>query len=298
MAILATSNLVLPRTIADGMIKTVMGGSAVAALSTRKPMRFGNVDIVQFDTRPKAEFVAEGAQKGSSSVGMSTVQATPKKAQVTVRFNEEVQWADDDYQLGVLDTVATEGAFALQRALDLGMFYRINPLTGTAIAGWTNYLNTTTKRVEQNTATVDADIQSAVGLVMNAGFAVNGLALDPQYAFSLATTPKSGTDTSPKYPELGFGSDIQSFRAIPTKVTSTVSATPEATDTKVRAITGDFQDGIFWGIQKDLPVELIRYGDPDGQGDLKRQNQIALRLEVVYAWYVFASRFAVVENAV
>ena len=298
MAVLATTGLVLPRNIADGMIKTVLGGSAVAALSNRAPMRFGNTDLIRFDTRPRAEFVAEGANKASTTVGMTTVTAVPRKAQVTVRFNEEVQWADDDYQLGVLDTVATEGAFALQRALDLGLFYRINPLTGTAVAGWTNYLNTTTKRVEQNTATVDADIQSAVGLVMNAGYAVNGLALDPSYAFSLATTPISGTDSRPRYPELGFGANVSNFRGIPTQVTSTVSATPEATDTKVRAITGDFQDGIFWGIQKDLPVELIRFGDPDGQGDLKRTNQIALRLEVVYGWYVDAARFAVVENQV
>jgi hypothetical protein len=27
---------------------------------------------------------------------------------------------------------------------------------------------------------------------------------------------------------------------------------------------------------------MIEYGDPDGLGDLQRQNQIALRAEVVY----------------
>lgn len=298
MPVLGTTNLVLPRNIADGMIKSVLGGSAVAALSRRTPQRFGNTDIVRLDTRPRAEFVAEGAVKASTAVAMSTVTATPKKAQVTLRFNEEVQWADDEYQLGVLNSVAQEGGFALQRALDLGVFHRINPLTGTAIAAWTNYLTQTTSRVEQNTATVDADIQTAVGLVMAAGWPVNGLALNPTYAFSLATTPISGTDSRPRYPELGFGAAISSFRGIPTSVTSTVSAVPEAVDTNVRAIVGDFQDGIFWGVQRELPVELIRYGDPDGQGDLKRQNQIALRLEVVYAWYVFTDRFAVVENAV
>lgn len=297
MPVLATSNLVLPRNIADGMIQTVTSGSAVAALSARQPMRFGSVDLIQFDTRPKAEFVAEGAQKSSTPVAMSTVTAAPKKAQVTVRFNEEVQWADEDYQLGVLSQVADEGAVALQRALDLGVFYRINPLTGSEISTWTNYLNTTTNRVEQNTAAADADVASAAGLVMGAGYDVNGLALKPGYAFSLANTPISTDDSRPRYPELGFGANMSAFRGIPTKVTSTVSATPEATDTKVLAITGDFQNGIYWGIQKDLPVELIRFGDPDGQGDLKRNNQIALRLEVVYGWYVFPQRFAVVENA-
>ena len=56
-------------------------------------------------------------------------------------------------------------------------------------------------------------------------------------------------------------------------------------------------NGIRWGIQRQLPVELIQFGDPDGQGDLKRKNQVALRLETVYAWYVFTDRFALVKEA-
>ncbi|MDY5137592.1 phage major capsid protein, partial [Actinotignum sanguinis] len=59
-----------------------------------------------------------------------------------------------------------------------------------------------------------------------------------------------------------------------------------AKDTNVRAIVGDFNNGIRWGIQKELPLEVIPYGDPDGAGDLKRKNEVALRLEIVYAWYV------------
>ena len=39
------------------------------------------------------------------------------------------------------------------------------------------------------------------------------------------------------------------------------------------------------------------HGDPDGLGDLKRSNQVALRLEIVYGWYVFANRFSVIEDA-
>ncbi|MED6165409.1 hypothetical protein PIB30_099258, partial [Stylosanthes scabra] len=77
----------------------------------------------------------------------------------------------------------------------------------------------------------------------------------------------------------------------------TVSGQPEAkTDTKVRGILGDFQNGIRWGVQRNLPLELIRFGDPDGQGDLKRRNQIAIRMEIVYGWYVFTDRFALVTE--
>ncbi|WGH80991.1 hypothetical protein QDX25_09350 [Auritidibacter ignavus] len=77
----------------------------------------------------------------------------------------------------------------------------------------------------------------------------------------------------------------------------TVSERPEATtDTGVRGILGDFTNGIRWGAQREFPVEKIMYGDPDGQGALSRHNQIALRLEIVYGWYVFADRFALVKT--
>ena len=53
------------------------------------------------------------------------------------------------------------------------------------------------------------------------------------------------------------------------------------------------------GVAVAVPVELIEFGDPDGQGDLKRQNQIALRMEVVYGWGVMdLDGFSVVRDAV
>jgi len=297
MAVFGTGDLKnLPRNIADGMVKDTKTGSTIAALSGREAQRFGNVDIITFNDFPKAEFVGQGADKGSSGGSFGSVTAEPHKAQVTMRFNEEVQWADEDYQLGVLQELADAGKVALARALDLGLYYRINPLTGTAITGWTNYLNTTTKRVEiTSTSAVDADIEAAVGLVIGAQKPVTGIAFDPSYAWTLATARFA--DGRKKFPELGFGVNLSAFQGLPASVGDTVSGRPEAADTKVRAIVGDFRSGIRWGVQRDIPVELIKYGDPDGQGDLKRKNQIALRLEIVYGWYVFPDRFAVVEDA-
>ncbi|WP_213452884.1 phage major capsid protein [Rhizomonospora bruguierae] len=290
------AKVLMPRSIADGMVKDTKTGSTVAALSGREPMRFGDTDIITFNDFPKAEFVTEGAEKSSSKHGFGYVTATPKKAQVTMRFNEEVQWAGEDYQLGIFSELSAAGAVALARALDLGLYYRINPLAGTAISGWTNYLNATTMRVEASSDDPgpDVDVETAVGLVIGAQKPVNGIAFDPSYAWQLATARYS--DGRKKFPELGFGVNITNFGGLPASVSDTVSGRPEATDTKVRAVVGDFRSGIRWGVQRNLPVELIRFGDPDGQGDLKRQNQIALRLEIVYGWYVFANRFAVIEE--
>lgn len=296
----------LPRNIADGMVKDVVQGSTVAALSARRPQRFGNEDIITFTGRPKAEFVGEGQQKSSTTGEFDFVTSTPKKAQVTMRFNEEVQWADEDYQLGVLSTLSEAGSEALARALDLGLYHRINPLTGAEIPGWANYLNTATKRVEMTTATAtnpEALVEAAVGLLVANGHPtpVNGFALHPSLAWSLST--ERYPDGRKKYPELGLGIDLGSYAGLRTSTSDTVNGGDEAAADldaakAVRGIVGDFASGIRWGVQREIPVELIKYGDPDGQGDLKRNNQIALRLEIVYGWYVFADRFAVIEDAV
>lgn len=296
----------LPRNIANGMVEDVVQGSTVAALSARRPQRFGNEDIITFTGRPKAEFVGEGQAKSSTTGEFDFVTSTPKKTQVTMRFNEEVQWADQDYQLGVLDTLSEAGAEALARALDLGLYHRINPLTGTEIDGWQNYLNAADRRVEITPATAKAPeliVEAAIGLLVANGHPtpVNGLALHPSLAWGLST--ERFADGRKKYPELGLGIDLGSYNGLRSSTSDTVAggdeALPALTEARaVRGIVGDFANGIRWGVQREIPIELIKYGDPDGQGDLKRHNQIALRLEIVYGWYVFTDRFVVIEDAV
>jgi len=304
MAVFGTNDakVLMPRNIADGMITTTKTLSTVARLSTQEPMRFGEVDYLTFNDLPKMEYVEEGAQKSSTSVSFGSVTAKPHKGQVTLRFAEEVQWADEDYQLDILRQVAAAGATATSRGLDLGLIHRINPLTGTVITGWDNYVTSTTKRVVRSAGLdADAEVRAAVGLLVNDSKAVNGFAIDPKLSWDLAGLQalSGGQPTgTPRYPALGFGTDITDFLGIPSAQGDTVSGLPEAAaDTRVRGIVGDFQNGIRWGVQRDLPIEIIRYGDPTGEGDLKRKNQIALRLEVVYGWYVFANRFAVIEEA-
>lgn len=306
MAVFGTGQAapLMPREIADGMVKKTLSTSTIAKLSAQEPMRFGKTDIITFNDLPRAQFVEENGDKESTSGSFGSVTAAPHKAQVTMRFSQEVQWADDEHQLGVLRTLASAGADALSRALDLGVYHRINPLNGQAITTWTNYINATTKRVElgKGGSDPDADFRAAAGLIINdldTGVQVTGASFDPKFSWSLANLmvkDGAGVTSTPRYPQLGLGADVTSFLGVPVAVGSTVSGLPEAADTKVRAIVGDFTGGIRWGVQKDLPVELITYGDPDGQGDLKRKNQIALRLEIVYGWYAFVDRFAVIAE--
>lgn len=302
MAVLATSGLVLPRNIADGLFAKATTGSAIAALSGSEPQQFGEVTHMTLTGRPRAELVGEGADKGDTNGTFGTKVATPHKFQVTMRFNEEVQWADEDYQLGILSTLAAEGGTALARALDLGGFHGINPRAGTAAASIVagDRIATTTNSVEITTATLttpDIVIEQAAGLVIADGYIPTGIAFDPSYAWTVATSRYA--DGRKKYPELGFGSNVSSFEGLQAFSSSTVSGLPEASaNTNVKAIVGQW-DAFRWGVQRNIPVELIRFGDPDGLGDLKRKNQIALRMEVVYGWAVMdLDAFATVKDAV
>ena len=286
MPILATTGIDLPKNIAAGMWSKAVTGSAVASLTGAEPQQFGTVDYMTFTTPPRAEYVGEGVAKGTSGTGFSNKVATPHKAHVTMRFNEEVQWADDEYQLGVLTTLADAGALALARALDLGVFHGINPLSGAAIASIVvgDRINTTTNRTEVTTAAnADTEFETAAGLLIANGYTPNGVAFDPKFSWWLATARY--TDGRKKFPELGLGTGISAFQGLKAATSTTVSGLPEAADTKLRAMIGDWS-ALRWGVQKKVPVELIRFGDPDGQGDLKRQNQIAMRLEIVYGWAV------------
>lgn len=305
MAIFGTGDLtaLMPREISDEMVTKTQSLSTIAQLSGQRPQRFGKQDIIVFNSFPKAEFVEEGADKASTTGGFQHVTATPHKAQVTMRFNQEVLWADEDYQLGVLSELSEKASEALSRALDLGMFHAINPLTGAKIAAWTDNITTTTLSVDLTgkTAEADAAFRAAAGLLVNAAdpVQVTGAALDPKFTWALSELKRkdgAGETSDMRYPQLGFGTNITDFMGVPVAVGNTVSGTPEAADTKVRAVVGDFRDGIRWGVQRELPMEVIMFGDPDGQGDLKRKNQIALRVEIVYGWYAFKERFAVVKE--
>jgi hypothetical protein len=303
---LASSAFSLPKHLASGIWSKATTGSTIATLSGSEPMQFGETQLMTFTSQPKAQFVAEGGAKSGTDPGFGTKTVTPHKAQVTMRFNEEVQWADEDYQLGVLTALSDAISNALARALDLGVYHGINPLTGVALSGSPAKVLDSTNVVELTTATLgtpDTVLEAAAGLVISDGFTPNAIALDPAYAWTIATARYS--DGRKKYPELGLGVDVSNFEGIRASVSSTVSA-PEATisggayassNPNVKAIVGDFST-IRWGVQRSIGVEKILYGDPDGLGDLKGNNQIALRGEVVFGWaFMDLDALAVVKDA-
>ena len=296
MAILTTGDLHLPKEILDPWLGKVQGGSVVAALSDSIPMKFGKGEAFIFDIG-EAEYVGEGANKGASTV-TKTVQGTdPFKFHKTVRCTDEVLWADEDHQLGVVQEVLALIQPALSRALDFGVIHGINPTGGTAVAAMTQKLVATTNKVEYvATDKPYVSLDAADALVLADGFVPSDVALDPIYASKFGGA--RGTSSEQKlYPNLRYSTAVSELEGHRASVSRTVGARGvAAVDPKLLGVVGDFS-AIRWGIQRLIGLEVIRYGDPDGQGDLKRNNQVGFRAEVVYGWGIGSlDAFALVED--
>lgn len=148
--------------------------------------------------------------------------------------------------------------------------------------------------VTYSASTIDNNIDAAVALVMADGGEVNGLALSPTAGSALAALKVNGVA---QFPEFRFGQNPDAFYGMSSDVNSTVSVTGTATGSDTdHVIVGDFQNAFKWGYSKNIPLEVIEYGDPDGQGDLKRTNEVVLRAEAYIGWGIlFADHFAKVK---
>ena len=297
MAALTTGGLgsfQIPTTQLPRITERIQNQSVLAALSPERPTLYGDVQAVRMSRKPRAQIVAEGAQKSSDEAAWENVTASPIKFQTTVRMTDEVKWVDEDHRLAIVSDLVDALSESASRAVDLIGIHGINPITGLQAASVTSYLNQTTNRTTAGSAPTD-EIVAAVGSIMGGSYLPTGLALDSGYAFNLATEQYG--DGRDRNPGLGFGTGVQNFKGLTAATSSTVSGRPEAADTNLRALVGDYTQ-VKWGFQRRFPVEVIEYGDPDGLGDLKGSNQIAYRVEgVIYVAIFDLDAFAAVDAA-
>ena len=282
MTALTTSGITIPKQIFDPWLGKVKGGSTVAAMSNSIPMLFGPGESMTFDIG-EAEYVGEGSNKGGSTTTPTVVTVTPFKFHKTVRWTDEVKWADEDHQLQVVANVLDLIQPALSRALDFGVFHGINPTGGAAVAAMTQKLSSTTNSVEIAAAKPYTYIDAADALVLAGNYVPKDIAIAPTWASAFSTA--RGTNSEQKlYPNFVLGTEVSELDGHRASVSNTVGAVGiAAVATTVKAFVGDFS-AVRWGVERAIGLEVIQYGDPDGNGDLKRNNQVAFRAEVVYGW--------------
>lgn len=279
---LLVGQFMLPEHILTPLIKKIQFGSAVAALTSSEPMKFGVSKFWVFDT-DEAEYVGEGQNKSSGTLTSTVKKVEPYKFQKTFRYSEEVVWADEDEQANIIADMASLIAPKLARALDYGVFYGIDPKSGVQAAAMAEYLNQTTHTVALGTGTAVAAIDAADQEVLGSRYMPDGITMGTRFAGLLGSQRVELTGQK-MFPDLRYTTEVSNLEGHQVSVSDTVNVhPPDASDTGVLAFVGDF-DVIRWGIQRSIGLTLIQYGDPDGNGDLKRNNQVAIRAEVVYGW--------------
>lgn len=268
--------------------KNIRGG-VLSRLAPGDPeLKVGSTDHFTFTGTPKAELVGEGQNKSSEDGTPGKETVTTYKVQITYRFSQELMWEDEDYQAGVVDGLVANIATALSRALDLIAIHGINPKTGEIASSVANYFDKAGNGVHRVVSTADAqaDLETAASDLQGSGYVATGIALDPLFAGQLARTKDQ--DNRPLYPELGLGFGFERFQGLEAASSDTVSGRQEleASEVSIQAILGDW-NAFKWGVAREIPLETIEYGDPDGLGDLKRTNEIAIRGEAVLGFAIF-----------
>lgn len=295
---LRTSALNLANHTGESWVKNIRGGVLARLAPAAPDIKVGSTDHFTFTGTPKAELVGESANKGSNDGTPSKATVKTYKVQITYRFSNEVQWEDEDYQTGIVDALVGNIATALSRALDLVAIHGINPKTGEISSNVADYFDKAGNGVARVVATgnVQADLETAASDLQEAGYTATGIALDPVFAGQLAR--KKDAENRPLYPELGLGFNFDSFMGLQAAAGDTVSGRQEleSSEVSIQAIMGDWR-AFKWGVARDVPLELIEYGDPDGAGDLKRTNEVAIRAESVFGFAIFdGAAFSIISE--
>ena len=191
------------------------------------------------------------------------------------------------------------------RALDYIVYHAINPKSASAISGYTaltaaSGINKVALGAVLASAT-DAQFVASIDAMADAVndlHEINGVALSKKYANALRKIRVSSTYMR-LFPEIPLNLNVGNLEGIPAACSGTVNArlTNSGAGNDVLAIMGDFSL-IKWGLVRDMTAEIIEFGDPDGQGDLKRYNQVAYRTEAVLCHALLdASGFCWLKNA-
>ena len=139
----------------------------------------------------------------------------------------------------------------------------------------------------------DDNLDDAIAAIVALEASASGIAISPAFGTAMSRVKVNGVV---QYPEFRFGGAPEKFAGYSLDMNNTlgVVATGAAVD---HAIVGDFENAFRWGYAKDIPLEVIQYGDPDGTGrDLKAYNEVCLRGEAYIGWGILdKDSFAVIR---
>ena len=280
MAVLSKGTLFDPELVTD-LINKVKGKSSLAVLSKQVPVSFNGNKIFTFTLDKDVDVVAENGKKSEGGVSVEPIKIIPIKIEYGARISDEFLFAADEEKINVLKAFNEGFAKKVARGLDLMAMHGVNPRTKLAstVIGTNHFDNLVSQKVVYTKAQVEENIESAIALVHGSNGVVSGMAMSTEMSSELAKLKVNGVK---QYPELAWGANPGSINGLPVDINTTVS---EGIDNKEKAIVGDFANMFKWGYAKEIPLEVIEFGDPDNSGkDLKGYNQVYLRAEAYIGW--------------
>lgn len=267
--------------LVKNLVSKVKGKSSLAKLSDMTPIPFDGRKEFVFSMDSEIDIVAENGKKTHGGMSLEPVKVMPIKVEYGARVSDEFIYATDENKINVMKAFNDGFAKKVAKGLDIMAFHGLNPRTGQAstIIGDNHFDKKVTQTVTFTPADPEANVEAAVLAVQGADGDVSGMAMSSIFSSALAGLKVNGVK---QYPELGWGANPGIVRGLPVDVNKTVS---NGAGTKDRAILGDFESMFKWGYAKEVPLEIIKYGDPDNSGrDLRGYNQVYLRAELYIGW--------------
>lgn len=286
-----------PTTLVTEMFNKVKGRSALAKLSAQTPIPFNGATEFVFSLDGKAAIVGEGGAKPQGQAAVAPVVIRPLKFVYQARVSDEFVYGSEEARLQYLQAFAEGFSAKIAEGFDIAAMHGLEPNTMTAasFANTNSFDGLVDNIVTYDADKVDENIDDAIAMLMADGGVCNGIALSPTAGADLSKIKANGVA---QYPEFRFGQNPDAFYGMGSDVNPTVAEKAEGGDTD-SIILGDFQNAFKWGYAKNIPLEVIEYGDPDGQGrDLKQYNEVCLRSEAYIGWGILdADSFAIVNDS-
>lgn len=271
----STMNGMFPASVVKEIFSLVNGHSTIIKLAKQMPVAFSGNDIFTFNLDGEVSIVGEGEQKPAGSAVLAPVHVKPIKVIYQHRLSDEFLRASEEKALSMLAAFKDGFAKKIASGIDIMAFHGVNPkdLAASSAIG-TNHLDTVTS-VTYAEGKPEEALSDAVTLIGD--FDVTGYALSKAMGTALGKYKENGIS---QYPEYKLGGNPGTLGKTAADVNSTVSKG----NSNAMAYVGDFAHAFRWGYADQVPMEVIQYGDPDGQGDLKRTNEVCLRAETWVGW--------------
>lgn len=286
MAVLSKGTLFDPELVTD-LINKVKGKSSLAVLSKQVPVSFNGNKIFTFTLDKDVDVVAENGKKSEGGVSVEPVKIIPIKIEYGARVSDEFIYAADEEKISILRAFNEGFAKKVARGIDLMAFHGLNPRTKQAsdVISTNHFDSLVTQTVTFDKAQIEENIETAVAMIQGANGEVSGVAMSPIFSQELAKLKVNGVK---QYPELAWGANPGTINGLPADINTTIS---EGDQVKDRSIVGDFANMFKWGYAKEIPLQVIEYGDPDNSGkDLKGYNQVYLRAEAFIGWGILDAK--------